>query len=227
MGEKVYVVGGVEFTDAEQAAIAKKELKRIEILDSKLDYKNLHSVAMIYEKARVNQVFQTPIGISYMIRLQQYLGSNNYDDMEIKPVSIPKAESQDADKVADELEIRATSSAEAQKIAAILNGEEGSYKRPASEEVWKSRVEAAKEREKKLNNRIRLLLAGNVILILLVIAMFVITLTSNHPNILNYKSNLISRYSQWEQELEQREQAVKQKEAQLNITPEENTELTE
>lgn len=221
MDEKVYVVGGLEFKDAQQASIAKKELKRIEILDSKLDYENLNSVAMVYEKARANQIFQTPIGISYMLRLQQYLGSNNFDQSELKPVSVPMPQTaqQQVEEAVDELQIKAASSAEAKKIAAIMNGEEDGYKRPASEEVWKSRVEAAKEREKKLQGRIRMSVAGNVILILLVIVMFAISLTSNHPNILNYKSKLITRYSQWEQELKDREAVIREKEASLGIEP--------
>lgn len=47
--------------------------------------------------------------------------------------------------------------------------------------------------------------------------MFMITLKSDNPNILNYEKNLVNRYAAWEQELREREQVVREKERELNI----------
>lgn len=55
----------------------------------------------------------------------------------------------------------------------------------------------------------------NLFLVFLVIAMFVISLTSTNPNILNYKNVLENQYASWEQELTRRERDVRQKEALL------------
>ena len=60
----------------------------------------------------------------------------------------------------------------------------------------------------------------NVLLIFLVIAMFVITVQGENANILNYKTVLTNQYATWEQELTQREEAVKEKERELNIPTE-------
>jgi hypothetical protein len=49
------------------------------------------------------------------------------------------------------------------------------------------------------------------------IAMFSIALNANQPNILNYEKVLTNNYASWEQELTEREQAVKEKERQLNM----------
>lgn len=57
----------------------------------------------------------------------------------------------------------------------------------------------------------------NVGLIIAVIAMFVIALNASQPNILNYKDNLVNQYSAWEQELTEREKAVREKELELKI----------
>lgn len=59
----------------------------------------------------------------------------------------------------------------------------------------------------------RLSVMMNLALTVLVIALFAIALTSNNPNILNYKKNIVNQYAQWEQELTQRE--IELREAQL------------
>ncbi len=52
----------------------------------------------------------------------------------------------------------------------------------------------------------------NIVMIVAIIAMFVITLNSDQPNILNYERNLQNKYASWEQELTRREQTVREKE---------------
>lgn len=60
----------------------------------------------------------------------------------------------------------------------------------------------------------------NVVLAAAVIAMFLITLKSENPNILNYEKNLLNKYASWEQELSERESIIREKERELNITTE-------
>ena len=57
----------------------------------------------------------------------------------------------------------------------------------------------------------------NVLLAICVLAMFIIALKGETPNIINYKNNIINQYSSWEQELTERENAVREKERELNI----------
>ncbi|MDE6641393.1 MAG: hypothetical protein K2K63_12800 [Acetatifactor sp.] len=57
----------------------------------------------------------------------------------------------------------------------------------------------------------------NVLLVLAVICMFTITLRSDNPNVLNYQRVLTDRYAQWEQELTERENAVREKERELKL----------
>ena len=55
-----------------------------------------------------------------------------------------------------------------------------------------------------------------------VIGMFAITFMSkDNVTILNYENALIDRYESWESELQEREDAIQQKEAELGITGEE------
>ncbi len=57
----------------------------------------------------------------------------------------------------------------------------------------------------------------NIALIIVVIIMFVIAVTSENDNIINYKSNVTNRYAAWEQDLKEREKAVRIAEKRLGI----------
>lgn len=57
----------------------------------------------------------------------------------------------------------------------------------------------------------------NALLVLAIIAMFWISFNSEQPNIFNYERALLDKYASWEQELTAREQAVREKERELDI----------
>lgn len=88
-------------------------------------------------------------------------------------------------------------------------------KRDSLRELERER-EAARQAE--TGNRLRLSMCFNVILVILVIAMFIITMQSDNPNILNYKRTITNQYAAWEEELTEREAAVREKEAALDIS---------
>jgi hypothetical protein len=48
--------------------------------------------------------------------------------------------------------------------------------------------------------------------------MFYITLKSDNPNILNYENSLVNKYAAWEQELKEREQDIRAREIELDVT---------
>ena len=78
----------------------------------------------------------------------------------------------------------------------------------------KKRIEPAKKKEKADKFMISVLL--NICLALLVIGMFAVAYTSEHPNILNYERVIVDKYASWEQDLTEREDAFREKELQLN-----------
>lgn len=184
---QVYVVGGIGFLDMESAKVAQNELKRIEVLDQKMDYDNTEAMAAVYEKARQNHIFKTPIGISYMMRLQNYLVQNQYPGISDMPILV------------------ATDYTKKAKQAG------------ASDEVWKARLENAKESTKKATGKLRLSIVINIVLAALVVGLFIISQTGNNPTVLNYKSKILNEYSQWQQQLDEREHIIMQREAELGI----------
>lgn len=74
------------------------------------------------------------------------------------------------------------------------------------------------EKEKNLEFKRIFPIVLNIVLALLVILMFIIAATSENDNIINYKSNITNRYASWEQDLKERERAVRQAEKKLGIT---------
>jgi len=80
--------------------------------------------------------------------------------------------------------------------------------------------EEFKEKQSKLIHNYRISFVLNIVLIIAVIFMFAITIKSDNPNILNYESALQDKYSSWEQDLSQREAALKEKELQITRSQE-------
>lgn len=59
----------------------------------------------------------------------------------------------------------------------------------------------------------------NILLVLALTAMIVLSLRSDVPTIVNYRTAVVNEYSEWEQELKEREKAVREAERELNIFP--------
>lgn len=79
----------------------------------------------------------------------------------------------------------------------------------------KKRVQPSKYKE--LRSKLRKSVILNILLVAVVIAMFIITLTGKNPNILNYEKKLTDKYAGWEQELTEREAVIREKERELRI----------
>lgn len=94
--------------------------------------------------------------------------------------------------------------------------------------VYQVYVQSELEHRQKVRSRIkpgsdkksgvlRMSVILNLALAVAMLAMFVITLNSDQPNVLNYERAVTNRYASWEQELTEREQAVREKERELQI----------
>lgn len=94
-----------------------------------------------------------------------------------------------------------------------------------AEKPVRQRIRPSRRNDIMRKYRITLLL--NVLLGILVVAMFAITINSDNPNILNYKNAIVNQYATWEQELTERENAVREKEQNLQIIREESNGTTE
>lgn len=71
--------------------------------------------------------------------------------------------------------------------------------------------------EKKKTNFLPLSILLNFLFAAAIVVMLTIALKSEEPNIFNYKQAVTDQYAQWDQELTEREEAVREKERELKI----------
>lgn len=75
---------------------------------------------------------------------------------------------------------------------------------------WKRRLE-------KEQNKLRISIVANFAFVVSILIMFLITATSGQTTILNYEKKIQDRYAQWEQQLTQREKAIREEEQELEL----------
>lgn len=81
------------------------------------------------------------------------------------------------------------------------------------EETTKVKVQIRSQKEMKEKLKFSTIL--NLFLALIIVILFIITLTGENANIINYRTAITNQYAQWEQELQDREAAVREKEKEL------------
>jgi len=77
-------------------------------------------------------------------------------------------------------------------------------------ERWSRRLE-------KEQNKLRMSIVANFAFVVSILLMFLITATSGQTTILNYEKKIQDRYAQWEQQLTQREKAIREEEQELEL----------
>ena len=84
----------------------------------------------------------------------------------------------------------------------------------------KKKAKIAPEKKKEHVGILFVSIVLNIALVIGVIIMFWIAKTTDQPNILNYESAITNRYAAWDQELRERESAVRQAERELGLDSE-------
>lgn len=177
---------GYRFAALDDVKQAQLEHQEQEYFETRLPREDAHKMLAIYNKVLDEKIFVTPVGWSFLLKMQEDLRRLNVEEDKIRPIPV---------------------------YATFTHN-------PNSENsVLRQRITTPQKREKG-NAGIKISILLNVVLCILVIAMFAITLSSSNPNILNYKSNIENKYAAWEQELTDRERVVRQKEAELLAEPE-------
>ena len=186
--EQQYVVEGFSFSSEHEAEQAKKELEGIKYVKGKLDMNQPERVLALYNKMVDEKLFVTAVGISYLADLQEYLIALPYiNNEEVHPIYVMHPKVDEAIKEQKQIQ--------KEKVAEV---------KTAAQKA----VDAAKD--SVVQGKLKLSVAMNIILLICVILMFVISGTSGHPTILNYETELINRYSAWEQELTERETVIRE-----------------
>ena len=166
------VVEGYRFATVADAETARMELKKIENLEQNLDYRRPQNVLLVYNRAVDNRVFLTPIGFSYLQKMQRELLKWGVPADKVRPVPLYATFS---NKTANSRSIRLS----------------------------------VAQRHPEYQGRFLASLLVNIVLIALVALMVLFAWNTDIPNIINYRQAIENEYSEWEQELIQREQDVR------------------
>jgi hypothetical protein len=183
-------VGEFLFEDAELAQKAVKEQKAINYLRHQLQGRNISAVISAYHQLMQQEIFETELGYAFLSELRrEILSDPAVNEEDVERILVKANKEQIGPKMAeDELPDEAA-------IAQL--------------------VERTKTIVKKYKERFYMLLVAVLILLGAVVFMFVITITSDSPTILNYKTKLENEYASWDEDLQKREDEVKHKEEEL------------
>ena len=182
------VIDGFAFSDDADISLASSEIEKIKYIAGKMNMDNPKGVLAVYDKLITSGIFVTPVGYEYLRTLQSFLyKSKDIPDEAVREIPVP------------------ISYTRALNIRSEERDEKISYQREA------------RTLRKTFRNEYKISLIVNIILIIMVIAMFVITLKAENPNMINYRTAILNQYSEWEQDLNERETAIKQRELELNM----------
>lgn len=141
-------------------------------------------VLEIYNKMVKQELFETAVGFTYLKELQEYLIQNpSINNSDILPISVTHPVLEES--LRKKLGISAKNRASEKKASKKTDGYRKKYE---------------------------ITLFISVILAVSVIGMFIVASTSDSPTIINYENKLIDKYAAWEQELDEREAALKERE---------------
>ena len=188
-------MAGFLFRDEEEAKQAKKERDGIKFVRSQIDMKQPEKVLQTYKKLIEQGYFQTVVGYCYLKELQEYL------------VTLPSIASEDIPSIP----------VKSRDVEEMIRKERAKGREQQKQLEAKIKNIKKEQKTRGRDSKMKFSLVFNVILLLCVLGMFLVSMTSEHPTIINYESRILDRYSEWDQELSEREQAVKEKEFELGI----------
>lgn len=233
----MYNVEGFEFETKEQALQAKKEVEGVRYIKAQMQLDDPEVVRRLYQKLISQNVFETPVGLSFLSELQQYIQAHESANRSV--IKMPShvepelfRESEVGDEFATEKEAEEAREArkeairqEKENIRKAKQMEKTSNEAFLENQVMREKNEIERNHKKqieKYRKRFQISLFFAIVFAVAVIGMFVITFISkDNVNILNYENAIIDKYESWEADLREREEAIKQKEAELGITGEE------
>jgi hypothetical protein len=185
------ILAGFAFNTPEDVELVKQDLHKIEYLEQKMDYHLPENMLAIYNKVLEGNVLKTPLGWNYLHKMQVAMLKAGIAADRVSPIPVHHS------------------------FAASAQTSE------LSTSVATQRIERRLKRERnetaKFRNRYRTALTACFLLCLLVVAMFIIALKTDTPNILNYEKALTDKYASWEQDLSDREKKMRAREIEIEL----------
>lgn len=181
-----YKIGDFTFDTIEEAKAAEKEAKAIAYITSQMKSDEPEDVLALYCQMLEKDLFHTKLGLSFLEDLYQDLLKQKALDGKHIPPVIKVERS-------EKTKSKSKSQTRGRKINSV--------------------TEKELKRYKKLTH---ILTVVCVTMAIIIVGMFVVNVSSQHPTILNYEQKLLDKYAGWEEELNQREEELIKREQRLN-----------
>ena len=181
----MYNVDGFCFEDEATAELAKKEEEGIRFIKERTALDNSEVVLKLYKKLLEQNLFVTPVGIRFMLELQNVLLASPFiSNEDIPPIKVSNmVTKQEVEEKNPVTKIR-------KRVDEKVSGD---YKRPFYIAVF-----------------FAIIFAISVIGMFVITE-----ISGNSVNILNYREAILDEYSGWEAELQEKELELKEWEAEL------------
>lgn len=167
--------------------------------DARIAYAEMKKIQYISDKIKEANPQEILAVYDKMIKNNMFVTPVGYDFLrELQEILYKNSEIED-DKIQD-IPIRLS-------IASALR-QQGSTKD-------NSEYMVVKKKKKDYKKEYKSSLIVNVVLSLVIAALFVIALQADNPNILNYRTAILDEYADWEQDLTEREAVLREREAAL------------
>lgn len=182
-----YEAGGFAFPNEAMMEKAIREEEGIRYIKESADLNNSQIIYEVYCQMVRQKIFETPVGYTFLHELQESLKA----DSSISLRDIPA------------VPVRA------------FKTEPSGEKREKPKEAGKVKTKVVyKKAVKNVDYKpwFRTSVTISIILLGIVIGMFAVTATSGNINIVNYENALIEKYENWEAQLLEREERLKERE---------------
>lgn len=222
-------IGGFQFDDSMDYALAKKESDIIEYVSERMNISDPQVALLVYYKLLDRQDMKTVVGLTFLKQLRDYcIRSGVVEDSQIKMIPI-KSENVKQGKLSsygdeDALETDAAISQGEESMDEGFNALENKIEEEFSneEKQLKRDIKSHIDRENKLKsvadhykNKVKKCYYVISALFIIILILFILAVKSGNTPFSDTEKNIQDKYAAWAEELSEREQAIREKESQL------------
>ena len=184
---RIYIINSYQFETKEEYEQALQEKNGINYLNAQLDVNNIEKVYQLYTELVDKKIFITVIGIDYLKKLRGILlRDSRFSADNLRPIRITTVNKQVKNRVEKYISSK-----------------------------YETEVRQHKKEKEGIRNKLNTSIIINVVLVIMLIAMFFISKSSSNPTIIDYERKLQDKYASWESDLREKEQELKDLEWEL------------
>ncbi len=223
--QKLSVVNGFCFEDEKTGRAAQKEAEAIRYIKAKTNLNAPEAVWNVYTKLVDNQMFVTPVGLSFLHELYQIL----LDTGKVSEESMPKisVKTGSAIQTTDSSAVTVAAKEGQQAMAGLKDDIEKVMEPETPDEsirqdaeleekrlIWAHDAEFEKQKRKLASNKNTIRNLKIVIFMLAVgfISLLAVVYFSDDSKFINAETKVIDQYSEWEQSLQEKEAELNERE---------------